>query len=68
MTGYEVARAIRLIDDLRPVYLVAMTGYGLEEDRQRALAAGFDHHLTKPADAVVLERLLASVAQSRPRP
>jgi CheY-like chemotaxis protein len=62
MNGYEVATAIRKIGELGSVFLVAMTGYGLDEDRQRALAAGFDRHLTKPADPSVLERLLASLA------
>jgi CheY-like chemotaxis protein len=61
MNGYEVATAIRNTDGLRSVCLIAMTGYGLDEDRQRALAAGFDHHLTKPADPWVLDRLLASI-------
>jgi CheY-like chemotaxis protein len=61
MNGYEVAKAIRRADDLRSAYLIAMTGYGQEEDRRRALEAGFDYHLTKPADPRVLERLLASL-------
>jgi CheY-like chemotaxis protein len=39
--------------------LIAMTGYGQEEDRRKARDAGFDHHLTKPADPEALERLLA---------
>ncbi len=58
MNGYEVATAIRNAGDLRSVCLIAMTGYGLDEDRRRALEAGFDHHLTKPVDPWVLERLL----------
>jgi CheY-like chemotaxis protein len=39
--------------------MVAVTGYGLAEDRRRALAAGFDEHLTKPIDAAALARVLA---------
>jgi CheY-like chemotaxis protein len=39
--------------------MVALTGYGLPEDRARALASGFDEHLTKPVDADTLARVLA---------
>ena len=38
--------------------LIALTGYGQEEDRRRAWEAGFDHHLTKPADPALLEALV----------
>jgi PAS domain S-box-containing protein len=60
MSGYEVAQAMRRRPELRSACLVAMTGYGQEEDRKQAREAGFDHHLTKPADPEALERLLAS--------
>ena len=59
MDGYEVARRVRREIGARPV-LVALTGYGQAEDRQRALAAGFNIHLTKPIDAAQLERVLGS--------
>jgi CheY-like chemotaxis protein len=59
MNGYEVAQAVRKCDDLKSVFLIAMTGYGQDEDRRRALEAGFDHHLTKPVEPEMLERLLA---------
>jgi signal transduction histidine kinase/CheY-like chemotaxis protein len=59
MDGYAVARALRADPELASVYLIAMTGYGQEEDRRRAKAAGFDVHLTKPADVVTVRRLLA---------
>jgi PAS domain S-box-containing protein len=58
--GYEVARALRA--RLGPgVRLVAVTGYGQPEDRARAAAAGFDHHLLKPVDFEALQGLLATV-------
>jgi CheY-like chemotaxis protein len=58
MDGYEVARHIRQRPAFGRTTLVAVTGYGREEDRRRAAEAGFDHHLTKPADPAVLDRLL----------
>jgi two-component system, chemotaxis family, CheB/CheR fusion protein len=67
MDGYDFARALRADPDLRQAYLIALTGYGQEEDRRRAEEAGFDAHLTKPADLDALRRLLAS-APSPPRP
>jgi signal transduction histidine kinase/DNA-binding response OmpR family regulator len=59
MNGYEVARRLRQRNDMPHLRLVALTGYGQSEDRQRALAAGFDHHLAKPVDLSALERVLA---------
>ena len=56
--GYEVARRIRA--DVPGARLVALTGYGQPEDRERALAAGFDVHLVKPVDPEQLERLLSA--------
>ncbi len=58
MDGYEVARRLRRQPGLEGVTLVAVTGWGQEEDRQRSREAGFDHHLTKPADPAALQRLL----------
>jgi PAS domain S-box-containing protein len=49
MDGYEVARRMRGLPGLESTVLVALTGYGQHEDRERARAAGFDHHLLKPA-------------------
>jgi len=72
MDGYEVARRIREDPTLRRVVLVALTGYGRDEDRRQAEAAGFDHHLVKPVDLTALERLVAGVSGSsaagRPSP
>lgn len=58
--GYEVARRLRAMPGLDSTWLIALTGYGQPEDRQRALAAGFDYHLTKPLDPAVLQQLLLS--------
>ncbi|MDB5953761.1 ATP-binding protein [Ramlibacter sp.] len=66
MDGYEVARALRADQQVAGVRLVALTGWGGDEDRRRAMAAGFDHHLTKPVDLAVLEDLLRRV-QRQPR-
>jgi signal transduction histidine kinase len=57
MSGYDVARALRGTFGTR-IYLAAMTGYGLPEDRARAREAGFDVHLTKPVDFDRVEQLL----------
>ncbi|MCG2595669.1 ATP-binding protein [Ramlibacter sp. XY19] len=61
MDGYEVARALRGEPRLGRVTLIALTGWGAEDDRRRALAAGFDHHLTKPVDLAVLEQMLRTL-------
>ena len=50
MDGYQVARTIRADETLRSVKLVALTAWGDEASRTKAFAAGFDQHLTKPAD------------------
>ena len=58
MDGYELARRVRAAADGWRPYLIAVTGYGLPEDRARALGAGFDAHLSKPVDPAALEDLL----------
>jgi signal transduction histidine kinase/ActR/RegA family two-component response regulator len=58
LDGYGVAGELRRMPSA-DLFLVALTGYGQEADRRRALAAGFDAHLTKPADPAALQRLLA---------
>jgi PAS domain S-box-containing protein len=60
MDGYEVARRVRATAGRLPV-LVALTGFGQEEDRRRALEAGFDHHLVKPTSVEALHALLAAL-------
>ncbi|HEX6080388.1 MAG TPA: PAS domain S-box protein [Methylomirabilota bacterium] len=58
MDGYAVARELRSRPETKAIRLVAVTGYGQAEDRRRALAAGFDQHVTKPVDASMLDELL----------
>ncbi|MEP7345539.1 MAG: response regulator [Gemmatimonadaceae bacterium] len=60
--GYELAERLRAQDGTRTTVLVALSGYGSAMDRARARAAGFDHHITKPAN---LERLDTLIAGSR---
>ena len=62
MNGYEAAREIRRQPGGNNITLIALTGWGQEEDKRRAAEAGFDHHITKPVDVRALGRLLESVA------
>jgi signal transduction histidine kinase len=62
MNGYELAQRFRSARNLKAVRLIALTGYGLAEDRERALAAGFDAHLVKPVDLSALESTLAEMS------
>jgi CheY-like chemotaxis protein len=62
MNGYEVARRIRRFPGLENTVLIAMTGWGQEEDRRRSHEAGFDRHLVKPVEPAVLKELLRSAA------
>jgi signal transduction histidine kinase/ActR/RegA family two-component response regulator len=64
MTGFEVARAVRTTS-ASPILLVAMTGYGRKEDRDQAIAAGFDLHFAKPVQATRLRELVARVRARR---
>jgi PAS domain S-box-containing protein len=59
LTGYDIARSLRASGATVP--LIALTGWGQEADRQRALAAGFDHHLVKPVAIATLAGLLRSI-------
>jgi CheY-like chemotaxis protein len=61
MDGYEVARRLRGEPGLRGVVLVALTGWGQEEDRRRSKEAGFDQHVVKPVEPAALENLLAGL-------
>ncbi|HVO11249.1 MAG TPA: response regulator [Vicinamibacteria bacterium] len=60
LDGLAVAEAMRADPELRGARLIAITGYGGPEDVERALRAGFDTHLTKPADPVRLLELVAA--------
>ncbi len=60
MDGYATARALRGCQGDRRVKIVALTGWGRTEDRERTFEAGFDHHLVKPVEASQLRELLES--------
>jgi CheY-like chemotaxis protein len=61
MTGYELVKQLRKRDDLKGVYFVAMTGFGQQSDRQRAIESGFDEHMVKPVDIDRLQDLFFRV-------
>jgi len=61
-----VARALRGTPRGKGLTLIAMTGFGTQEDRERALGAGFDAHLTKPVDPGILAPLIAGLDRRRP--
>jgi CheY-like chemotaxis protein len=61
MNGYQVAEAIRNDRRYDQPLLVALTGWGGEDDRERTSAAGFDLHLTKPIDLAAIEEMLKNV-------
>ena len=64
MDGYELVRRLReRMNGRPPPFMVAMTGYGLPEDRRRALECGFDAHLTKPVDSAALSEVLEKGAR-----
>jgi len=65
LTGDQVARAVRSEPWGERVFLVAVTGWGEPEDKERASAAGFDRHLTKPIDVDEMENLLGDFAARR---
>lgn len=63
MNGYEVARRLRQEHSIRHSTIVALTGWGAEEDRRQSKEAGFDEHLTKPVDISDVNRILASASR-----
>mgnify|MGYP002146441681 CR=1 FL=1 len=64
LNGYQTCRKIRQESWGRNAVLVALTGWGYEEDRRCSIEAGFDSHLTKPAEPAEIEKLLASLASA----
>ncbi len=63
MDGYEVCRRMRAEPLTEKAVMVALTGWGQDEDRQRSLQAGFDHHVVKPVDWKALGTLLTSLEE-----
>jgi PAS domain S-box-containing protein len=63
--GYQVARELRGQPETRQAVLVALTGWGAQDDRARTRSAGFDHHLTKPAGLADVEGLMSGMAERR---
>jgi len=59
MDGYEVARRLRLMPSQTKMTLIALTGWGQDQDRRHSRAAGFDHHVVKPPDLPRLAQLIA---------
>lgn len=58
LDGYEVARRLRLSNETKDVFLIALTGYGRTEDRVKALTSGFNYHITKPVDPGELDMII----------
>lgn len=64
MDGYEVARRLRCEPKLAGLVLVALTGWGAQEDRRNSAEAGFDHHLVKPVEPDTLQTLMSLSARA----
>ena len=65
MDGYEVAARLRQEECCKDAVIIAVSGYGQDEDRRRSKEAGFDHHLIKPLDHDALLSLLSDVGDVR---
>jgi two-component system CheB/CheR fusion protein len=61
MNGYDACSKLRTLPETASTYMVALTGWGQEEDRNRAKAAGFDHHMVKPVEPALLEKLITGL-------
>jgi CheY-like chemotaxis protein len=66
MDGYEVARRVRKTPGIEKTLLAALTGWGQQEDRLRTADAGFNHHLVKPPDPKLIEKLLNDLKAAKP--
>jgi CheY-like chemotaxis protein len=64
MDGYQVARTLRVTPETQDIYLIALTGYGREEDQARSRDAGFSVHMTKPIDFMALRKVLAGLSEA----
>jgi Response regulator containing CheY-like receiver domain and AraC-type DNA-binding domain len=64
MNGFEVARALRAEPTTRDCLLVAVSGYGQAEDQRQSQEAGFDRHLVKPVDLMVLQEIFDNLRQA----
>lgn len=61
MNGYETGRRVRELPGLEKIVLIALTGWGQEEDRKRTESAGFHAHLIKPVDPAAIQKVFASL-------
>ncbi len=68
LNGYEICLRIREQPWGKRIYIIAVTGWGQEDDRRRSQEAGFDYHMLKPVDYVELERLLAGMPYADDQP
>lgn len=65
MDGYEVARRMREQEATRDATIVALTGWGKDEDRRNSREAGYEHHLVKPPDLAEVEQLIKRLQNRR---
>ncbi len=65
LNGYDACRRIREQPWGKEIFLLALTGWGQEEDQRRTEEAGFDRHVVKPVDPAVLNKLLASLISAK---
>jgi CheY-like chemotaxis protein len=65
--GNELARRLRVLPQASAATLIAMTGYGRQQDRDASMAAGFDHYLVKPVNTTQLSDILAATAEANVR-
>src|ERR1051326_9039242 len=64
MTGYDVARSLRKLSGVGKAVLIAVTGWGQEKDRRLCKEAGFDHHVIRPIDFDLLQKLLNEIGRA----
>ncbi len=65
MDGYELARALRQEPSGQQAVIVVLSGYGQDQEQEKARGAGFDYHLTKPASAADLRQLFSAISENR---